>query len=113
GLWYQCPECKSVVQTREHQQNAYTCPKCNYHDKIGSESYFCILFDEGKYTELDKDMISGDPLNFVDTKAYPARIKATVEKTGLKDACRTVYGKINGVDFTVSCMDFGFIGGSM
>lgn len=113
GLWYQCPECKNVVQTREHQQNAYTCPKCNYHDKIGSESYFCILFDEGKYTELDKDMISGDPLNFVDTKAYPARIKATVEKTGLKDACRTVYGKINGVDFTVSCMDFGFIGGSM
>ncbi|MCD8539458.1 MAG: acetyl-CoA carboxylase carboxyl transferase subunit beta, partial [Leadbetterella sp.] len=110
GLWYQCPECKNVVQTREHQQNAYTCPNCNYHDKIGSEAYFSILFDEGKYAELDKDMISGDPLHFVDTKAYPARIKATVEKTGLKDACRTAYGKINGVDFTVSCMDFGFIG---
>lgn len=113
GLWYQCPECKNVVQTREHQQNAYTCPKCNHHDKIGSEAYFGILFDDGKYTELDKDMISGDPLNFVDTKAYPARIKATVEKTGLKDACRTAYGKVNGVNFTMSCMDFGFIGGSM
>jgi acetyl-CoA carboxylase carboxyl transferase subunit beta len=113
GLWYQCPECKNVVQTREHQQNAYTCPKCNHHDKIGSEAYFGILFDDGKYTELDKDMISGDPLNFVDTKAYPARIKATVEKTGLKDACRTAYGKVNGVKFTMSCMDFGFIGGSM
>lgn len=113
GLWYQCPECKNVVQTREHQQNAYTCPKCSYHDKIGSEAYFQILFDDGKYTELDKEMTSGDPLNFVDTKAYPARIKATVEKTGLKDACRTAYGKINGVDFTISCMDFGFIGGSM
>ncbi|HET9054133.1 MAG TPA: acetyl-CoA carboxylase carboxyl transferase subunit beta, partial [Cyclobacteriaceae bacterium] len=67
GLWYQCPECKSVVQTREHQQNAYTCPECNYHDKIGSEAYFTLLFDEGEYKELDKDMISGDPLNFVDT----------------------------------------------
>ncbi len=113
GLWYQCPECKSVVQTREHQQNSYTCPKCNYHDKIGSEEYFSILFDEGKYKELDKDMISADPLHFVDTKEYPARIKATMEKTGLKDACRTAYGKINGVNFTISCMDFAFIGGSM
>jgi acetyl-CoA carboxylase carboxyl transferase subunit beta len=113
GLWYQCPECKSVVQTREHQQNSYTCPKCNYHDKIGSEEYFSILFDEGNFKELDKDMISGDPLNFVDTKEYPARIKATMAKTGLKDACRTAYGKINGVNFTISCMDFAFIGGSM
>ena len=113
GLWYQCTECKSVVQTREHQQNSYTCPKCNYHDKIGSEEYFSILFDEGNFKELDKDMISGDPLNFVDTKEYPARIKATMEKTGLKDACRTAYGKINGVNFTISCMDFAFIGGSM
>ncbi len=113
GLWYQCPECKSVVQTREHQQNAYTCPQCNYHDKIGSEAYFTLLFDEGKYSELDKEMTSGDPLHFVDTKAYPARINATMEKTGLKDACRTAYGKINGVDFTISCMDFSFIGGSM
>ncbi len=113
GLWYQCPECKSVVQTREHQQNAYTCPKCNYHEKIGSEEYFTLLFDDGKYKELDKDMISADPLNFTDTKAYPDRIRATMEKTGLKDACRTAYGKINGVNFTISCMDFGFIGGSM
>ena len=113
GLWYQCPECKSVVQTREHQLNSYTCPKCNYHDKIGSEEYFSILFDEGDFVELDKDMISADPLNFVDTKEYPKRIKATMEKTGLKDACRTAHGKINGVNFTISCMDFAFIGGSM
>ena len=113
GIWYQCPECKSVVQTREHQQNAYTCPQCNYHEKIGSEAYFTLLFDEGLYTELDKDMMSGDPLHFVDTKAYPVRIKATMEKTGLKDACRTAHGKVNGVAFTISCMDFSFIGGSM
>ncbi len=113
GIWYQCPSCKNVSQTREHQENAYTCTKCNYHEKIGSEEYFSILFDEGKFTELDKDMISGDPLGFVDTKAYPSRIKATIEKTGLKDACRTAYGTINGVNFTISCMDFSFIGGSM
>lgn len=113
GLWYQCPECKNIMHTREHKQNAFTCVHCNYHDKIGSEAYFQILFDEGSYTELDKDMVSADPLNFVDTKAYPDRIKSTVAKSGLKDACRTAYGLMEGKSITISCMDFGFIGGSM
>ena len=113
GLWYQCPECKNIMHTREHKQNAFTCVHCNYHDKIGSEAYFQILFDEGIYTEMDKDMISADPLNFVDTKTYPDRIKSTVAKSGLKDACRTAYGLMEGKNITISCMDFGFIGGSM
>jgi acetyl-CoA carboxylase carboxyl transferase subunit beta len=113
GLWYQCPSCKNIMHTREHKQNAYTCVHCNYHDKIGSEAYFQLLFDNGAFDELDKNMISGDPLNFVDTKSYTDRIKTTVEKSGLKDACRTAFGKINGCEITISCMDFGFIGGSM
>jgi acetyl-CoA carboxylase carboxyl transferase subunit beta len=56
---------------------------------------------------------SGDPLNFIDTKRYPDRIKATEKKTGLKDAVRSAYGKMNDVDVVIACMDFSFIGGSM
>jgi acetyl-CoA carboxylase carboxyl transferase subunit beta len=113
GLWYQCPSCKHVMHTREHKLNAYTCVKCNYHEKIGSEAYFSLLFDEAEFTELDADMISGDPLEFEDTKKYPDRIRDTVKKTGLKDAVRTAYGKMDELDIVISCMDFNFIGGSM
>ncbi len=113
GLWYQCPECKTVIQTKEHAQNLYTCPSCNYHDRIGSDKYFEVLFDEGKYEELDANLSSGDPLTFVDSKAYPDRIKASQKKSGLKDAVRTGVGKIDGHDLVISCMDFAFIGGSM
>jgi acetyl-CoA carboxylase carboxyl transferase subunit beta len=113
GLWYQCPECKNVMHTREHKNNSYTCIHCNYHEKVGSEVYFQLLFDEGQFEEKDADMTSGDPLHFVDTKAYPDRIKSTVAKSGLKDACRTAVGNMNGNPITISCMDFGFIGGSM
>lgn len=113
GLWYQCPSCKKITATREHKLNAYTCPHCNYHEKVGSDVYFELLFDENKYTELDADLTSGDPLHFVDTKAYPDRIKATQLKTGLKDAVRTGYGKMNDVKVVIACMDFNFIGGSM
>lgn len=113
GLWYQCPNCKKIMHTREHKLNAFTCVHCNYHEKVGSEAYFSILFDDNEFTELDADMISGDPLKFVDTKAYPGRIKATIEKTGLKDAVRTAYGPVNGETVTMAVMDFNFIGGSM
>lgn len=113
GLWYQCPECKKVMNTREHKLNAYTCVHCNYHDKIGSEAYFELLFDDNEYKELDANLMSGDPLGFIDTKPYPDRIKATIKKTGLKDAVRTGHGKMNGEKIVVACMDFNFIGGSM
>ncbi|REA59927.1 acetyl-CoA carboxylase carboxyl transferase subunit beta [Dyadobacter luteus] len=113
GLWYQCPQCKKITATREHKLNAYTCPHCNYHDKVGSEIYFELLFDDNNFTELDKDLVSGDPLKFVDTKAYPDRVKTTIQKTGLKDAVRTGYGKMNDLDIVIACMDFNFIGGSM
>ena len=113
GLWYQCPSCKKAMHTREHRLLAYTCSNCNYHEKIGSQEYFELLFDETKYTELDAMLSSGDPLNFVDTKRYPDRIKATEKKTGLKDAVRTAVGKMEGADVVISAMDFSFIGGSM
>jgi acetyl-CoA carboxylase carboxyl transferase subunit beta len=113
GLWYQCPSCKKAMHTREHRLLAYTCSSCNYHEKIGSQEYFELLFDQTKYAELDAMMSSGDPLNFVDTKRYPDRIKATEKKTGLKDACRTAYGEMDGINIVISAMDFSFIGGSM
>jgi acetyl-CoA carboxylase carboxyl transferase subunit beta len=112
GLWFKSPGGK-IVHTRELKNNAYVVPEEDLHVKIGSEEYFEILFDNNEFTELDTNMESGDPLKFVDTKSYPKRIKESQAKTHLKDAVRTAYGKINGLDLCVACMDFTFIGGSM
>lgn len=112
GLWYKTPG-GTIVHTRELKNNAYVSPEDGFHVRIGSKEYFEILFDNNKFTELDANMTSGDPLNFIDTKAYPKRLKATMEKTNLKDAVRSAHGKMNGVDIVVACMDFSFIGGSM
>ena len=112
GLWFKTPSGK-IVHTRELKSNAYVSPEDGYHVRIGSKEYFEILFDNNKFTELDENMESADPLKFVDTKPYPDRIKSTQKKVELKDAVRSAYGKMNGIDITVSCMDFNFIGGSM
>lgn len=112
GLWFKSPGGK-IVHTRELKNNAYVVPEEDLHVKIGSEEYFEILFDNNEFTELDANMESGDPLKFVDTKPYPKRIKESQAKSKLKDAVRTAYGKMNGLDMVVACMDFAFIGGSM
>lgn len=112
GLWYKTPK-GNIIHTRELKNNSYVCPDDDYHVKIGSKEYFEILFDDNKFTELDKDVTSADPLNFVDSKPYTIRIKETIDKTSLKDAARTGVGKLSGMDIVITCMDFNFIGGSM
>lgn len=112
GLWYKSPSGK-IIHMRELKQNAYVCPDDGFHVRIGSKEYFEILFDDNKFTELDKDMTSADPLKFVDSKSYKKRVKETQAKTNYTDAVRTAYGKMNDLEITVACMDFEFIGGSM
>lgn len=112
GLWYKTPK-GHIVHTRELRNNSYVSPEDAHHVRIGSVEYFEILFDNNKFKELDEGLTSADPLDFVDTKKYPDRIKATQKKTGLTDACRSAVGKINGLDVVIACMDFTFIGGSM
>ncbi len=112
GLWYKTPQ-GNIVHMRELKNNSYVSPEDDHHVKIGSKEYFEILFDNNKFKELDAELQSADPLKFEDTKKYPDRIRATQKSTGLKDACRTAVGKMNGLDLVVACMDFAFIGGSM
>lgn len=112
GLWFKSPGGK-IIHTRELKNNAYVVPEEDHHVRIGSQEYFEILFDDNKFTELDANMESADPLKFVDTKPYPKRIKESQAKSELKDAVRVGFGKMDGLDITVACMDFSFIGGSM
>ena len=113
GLWYKCPKCQTVESMEIFKANLSVCAKCDHHERIGSEDYFQILFDEGRYKEFFDKIISADPLEFVDTKTYKDRIKAAQEKTGLKDAVRVAEGRIDDEDVVVAAMDFSFIGGSM
>ena len=112
GLWFKTPS-GTIVHTRELKSNAYVSPTDDFHVKIGSKEYFEILFDNNKFTEMDAEMKSGDPLKFVDTKPYSSRIEATIVKSELNDAVRSAYGKMSGQDIVIACMDFNFIGGSM
>ncbi len=113
GLWYKCPSCKKIHTVQDHTASKYVCSDCGYHERIGSKEYFEVIFDNNQFTELHEHLISGDPLDFTDTKKYTDRLTDTIKKTGMNDALRSGYGKVNGYDLVICCMDFSFIGGSM
>lgn len=115
GLWHKCPSCKTTTHTRTLEEHSYTCPECSHHYRIGSVEYAAILFGRDNETvhELFAELRPGDPLQFVDTKKYPDRLRATTANTGLDEAMRVVEGKIGDHGLVVACMDFAFIGGSM
>jgi len=113
GMWTKCSGCSEIIHKKQLDQNLFTCPKCNFHFRIGSKEYFSILLDNGTFKEMNKKMRSVDPLKFTDTKSYASRVETTIKKTGLFDAVRTGEGMMNGIPVVIACMDFAFIGGSM
>ncbi len=113
GMWMKCPECDEIIHKKQLESNLWTCVKCSYHFRIGSEEYIKVILDAGSFKEMNKKMRSADPLDFTDTKKYSIRINDAIKKTELYDAIRTGTGTINGTEISFGCMDFKFIGGSM
>lgn len=112
GLYYKTPSGK-IIETDQLTANYYVSPEDDFHVRIGSSKYYQILFDNGKFKELDVKVHSKDSLNFVDSKPYKDRLKEAQSKTNLTEAIRNAVGKVNGKEIYISCMDFSFIGGSV
>lgn len=112
GLWYKCENCGETSTQKDLKENFYKCPKCQYHERIGSKEYFELIFDEG-FVRLFDDLISYDFMNFTDLKNYGERLEEARKKTGIDEAMAVAAGNVEGQPLVVAAMDFKFIGGSM
>ncbi len=113
GIFVKCPECDAALYKRELEESLQVCVHCAYHFRIGARERLAFLYDDAQYEELDADVISSDPLSFVDTKPYPQRLEQARRATGLPEAIITARGRIGGHLAFVGAMDFSFLGGSM
>jgi acetyl-CoA carboxylase carboxyl transferase subunit beta len=113
GLWTKCPACGEMIFKKELEENFFSCIKCNYHFRIGTKEYVDILIDNNTFNETNTNVVSTDPLNFVDSKPYKDRLKSSYETSGVNEALTTGTGKINGELVSFASMNFSFIGGSM
>jgi acetyl-CoA carboxylase carboxyl transferase subunit beta len=113
NLWHKCPNCGTMLFTREYEENQSVCPKCQYHGRIGPGARFDALFDGGIYTLLPAPSVQEDPLRFRDTKKYSDRLKGARAKTGEPDALVNASGRIEGFKAIVGVQDFAFLSGTM
>src|SRR2546423_6803069 len=113
GVYEKCPECKADLYKGDFEESLYVCRVCGHHFRIGARQRLAMLFDEGKYDELDADVVSHDPLEFIDTKPYKIRLEQARRNTGLPEAVINGRGRIGDFPALVAAMDFSFLGGSM
>jgi acetyl-CoA carboxylase carboxyl transferase subunit beta len=113
GLWVKCDNCRQIIWKKDLEENFNVCPKCENHFRIDARTRLSQLLDDNEYEVFDANLISTDPLKFVDLKAYRSRLQVAQRDTGLKDAIINAQGKLNGRVVIVSAMEYSFIGGSM
>ncbi len=112
-LWTQCPFCRELLYTRDLRINLHVCPKCQYHFRIGAEQRIDQIADPDSFVELNANLSSADPLNFVDSEPYKKRLEEASRKSGLREAVVTGVCKIENQSTAIGVMDFGHFGGSM
>lgn len=112
-IWSKCPSCKEMAFRKEVERNLNVCPKCGYHFRVTVAQRLSLGVDRGTWRELMAEMAVGDPLGFVDSKPYPARIEQARAVSGRNDAVVVGIGKIENRPVAIGVMDFEFMGGSM
>jgi acetyl-CoA carboxylase carboxyl transferase subunit beta len=113
GLWLKCEHCGQVIWRKALDENLQVCPKCEHHFRIDARKRLALLFDESVYEEFDRNLVSSDPLHFVDSKTYKERLAATQKSTSLLDAVISAAGNVNGRRVNICALELKFIGGSM
>lgn len=112
-VWHKCDQCGTFVRRKDWVANWKVCPSCEAHSRLTVVERLQLLLDPGTFEETESELVSGDPLGFKDSKAYPDRVVAAREKTGRNDAVVTGRAEIGGVPVAIAAMDFDFMGGSM
>ncbi len=109
-LLFKCPRCGSVSFSEEFNANGKVCPSCNYHSRLSARERLDITIDKGTLEELNRGMVSKNPIDF---PGYEAKQQALRASTGLKDAVITGKAKIRGRDIVIIVMDSHFLMASM
>ena len=104
-----CPRCQAELTTAELEAQEYVCT-CGYHFRMPARRRLMNLVDEGSFWELDRDMMGGNPINFINYEAKKEKLRASSgENEGV--ICGTA--SIGGQKCAIFVMEPYFMMGSM
>src|SRR6478672_10138717 len=113
NLWIKCPDTGQLVFYKDVEQNQFVIPESNYHMRMGATARLKSMFDGETWFDIAVPEVAVDPLKFRDEKRYIDRLKDARTKTGMNDAVKVGYGKLEGQPVVIAVQDFDFMGGSL
>ncbi len=108
-----CPACGLEQPAHALAQRFYVCAGCGHYLTMPSGARIAMLSDPGTFREVDRNLISVDPLHFMDRKPYRERLVEARRQTGLREAATTGICRIEGRRVVLVVFDFEFLGGTM
>ncbi|HVX91998.1 MAG TPA: acetyl-CoA carboxylase, carboxyltransferase subunit beta [Xanthobacteraceae bacterium] len=113
NLWIKCPESGQLVFYKDVEANQFVIPGSNYHMRMGAVARLKSMFDGETWFDIAVPEVVADPLKFRDERRYSDRIRDARAKTGLKDAIKLGFGRLDGIPVVIGVQDFDFMGGSL
>jgi len=113
NLWIKCPDSGQLVFYKDVESNQFVIPGSNYHMRMGAAARLKSIFDNETWFDVALPEVTADPLKFRDERRYADRIKDARARTGLNDAIKIGYGKLEGAGTVIAVQDFDFMGGSL
>ncbi|MCG7393043.1 acetyl-CoA carboxylase, carboxyltransferase subunit beta [Microvirga sp. ACRRW] len=113
NLWIKCPDTGQVVFHKDVEANQWVIPGSNHHWRISATQRLGLMFDGGTWLDVALPEVAPDPLKFKDSKRYIDRLKDARTQTGLQDAFKIGYGRVEELPMTIAVQDLGFITGSL
>ena len=113
NLWIKCPDTGQLVFYKDVESNQFVIPGSNYHMRMGAGARLKSMFDGQTWFDVALPDVVADPLKFRDERKYTDRIRDARTKTGLNDAIKVGFGKLEGLPVVIAVQDFDFMGGSL
>ena len=113
NLWIKCPDSGQLVFFKDVESNQFVIPSSNYHMRMSAVARLKSIFDEEAWLDIEVRTSATDPLKFRDERRYVDRLRDARAKTGLTDAVKVGFGKLEGTPVVVGVQDFDFMGGSL
>jgi acetyl-CoA carboxylase carboxyl transferase subunit beta len=113
NLWIKCPETGQLVFHKDVEANQWVIPGSNYHMRMGATARLRSMFDGETWFDIAIPDVPVDPLKFRDERRYVDRLKDARAKTGMNDAIKLGFGRLEGSPAVIAVQDFDFMGGSL
>src|SRR5512132_189988 len=113
NMWIKCPETGQLVFYKDVEANQFVIPSSNYHMRMSATARLKSMFDGETWFDIGVPDVPLDPLKFRDERRYSDRLKDARTKTGLNDAIKLGFGKLEGLGVVIGVQDFDFMGGSL